>query len=518
MAGHFGSDHIIGTRGTRGAVGGAQRFHAPCAIVTLLALGGALAWACLHRGPWYDEFYTQFVSRPGLSWGAALRGSWLADNHPPLYYVLARLSDWLGPVAPHRLLNLALGLLAAAGAVVVVADVPRLAPAGAALAFALAANRWTFIAASELRSYFLSLCAITLLALALCAIRLSGDGGTRGRRAVYTLAALVAFNTHIVTSLTAAALVAPFLIEALARRDWAMARATGAAPLAAGLIFTGVSAIQLPMWLANTQVFWIAPGFSSGRWALEWALLHTLGASVPVLLGALGGLALMLGDGLARRRAAPETGPCALLGAGVAMAVLGLLALHMARPLLIEKYLTGLMGAVCVLLALACGRLLRGLGPRMGAAVLAAMLLVTLAQLPGNVALAVARPSWLGTGRAIAAQVAQCPGTIVHTDPRWNEAVIQSLPRDNGLAVPFAYRTTAAMLGFALAPAGSHAVARACPTIFWGEHDSARRFDAATITAQLRASGFPVAGLAFQRIGDGWLALVPPPRSGAAAP
>nr|WP_143840451.1 hypothetical protein [Novosphingobium panipatense] len=480
------------------------------ALAGMALLGIALVWTCLQRGPWYDEFYTQYVTRPGLLWGRALRESWMADNHPPLYYILARATAWLGSIAHHRLLNVALGALALAGGLAIVRDVPRLAPATAVLVLELAANPWSLIAGSELRSYFLSLCAGTVFALGLCAIRLTRHAGTLLRQAAFWSATFLAFNTHIITSLAAAAIALPFVLASLVQRDWREARAICLPVAAGGLIFAAVTAIQLPVWLSNTRVFWIEPGFDSARWSVEWALLRTLEANPVVLLAGLAGAVLLARDTLVQKKASGEAGALALLALGTVLAAAGLVALHLLRPILIEKYLMALVAAVCVGLGLAGGRLLESLGHRLRVLVLVAALAASAYALVQNVPQAVNRVSWLATGRAIAEQVKRCPGTVVHTDPYWNAEVMAMQPRDNAQVVPFAYRYVADSFGFRLAPSGSRETAASCPTVFWGEHDSKQRFDAATVAEHLRQSGFAVKGMDFQRLEDGWIAIVPP--------
>lgn len=477
---------------------------------TLLLLAAAIVWACMNRGPWYDELYTQYVTRPGVPWLAALKGSWMADNHPPLYYALARATAWLGPISWHRLLNLAMGAVAVAGCIAIVRDVPRLAPAAAALALALAANEWTLLEGSELRSYFLSLCSGAVLALSLCAWRIAGAQASTARQVTYWIAALVSFNTHIISSLTGAVLVGVFLAAALWRRDWREARAIAVPPLVAGVILVAITLVQLPMWLANTKVFWIEPGFSSARWAIEMGVLHTLGVNPVLLLGAIAGAGLMARDVLWLRKPSGEAGALVLLGIGVAIAAVGIIVLHLLRPMVIEKYMMVMFAAVAMGVALGFGRLLESLGPRLRLLALAAAFVATVLALVHNAQVAAARDSWFGTGRAIAAEVARCPGTIVHADPEWNDGALVMLPTDNAQVVPFGYRYVAQAMGFELAPDGSRTLSRTCPTIFWGEHDNLLRWNAATVTARLRERGVTVPEMEFRRIGPGWLAVVPP--------
>ena len=475
-------------------------------------LGLAIVWTCLHRGPWYDEFYTQYVTRSDLPWPAAMRQSWLTDNHPPLYYMLARATDWLGPIEWHRFLNIGFAVAAIGGVIVIVRDVPRLAPATAILSLIVTANYATVYSASELRSYFLSLCAGTLLAMGLCAIAMEGHGGSKARRTVYALTSLVAFNTHIITSLSAASLIAPFLGAALARRNWQEAKALAAAPLIAGLLFVAVSLIQLPMWLANTKAFWITPGFEAARWSVEYAVLRTLEANPLVLLGALCGAAMLLRERLLQRIQNPELTAVVSLAAGIVLTAMVLVGIHMIRPILIEKYLTAMVGALTVGLAISCAVILRAAPARLGTCLLAAGLTISAYALSGNAVLTAARHSWFGTGRAIAAEVAKCPGTIVHTDPFWNADVMALLPADNAKVVPYGYRYVAARLGFTLAPDGSKAMSHTCPTLFWAEHDGGPRWTKNAVLVHLRSSGFPAKAIAFQTIGNGWIATAQPTR------
>ncbi|WP_395390795.1 hypothetical protein WBP07_09590 [Novosphingobium sp. BL-8A] len=487
-----------------------KKFQVGTIVLAAIALAMAIAWACLNRGPWYDEFYTQYVTRADLGWGQALGGSWLPDNHPPLYYALARATAWMGAVETHRLLNLAIGVLTLIGGAVVVRDVPRLLPASAALLLMLAGNQWSVMSGSELRSYFLSLCAGTLLALSLSALSLTCEGGSRARRAVYAITVLVAFNTHIVTTLIAGALIAPFLLAGLVRRDWTYARAIGTAPVLAGTIFVAICLIQLPHWQANTQKFWIESGFATARWSIEYALLRTLEANPLVLAGALLGVALMGRDLMRTRSACAGVSTLALLASGVVLGLAILVTLHLLRPMLIEKYLTAMVGAVSVGIALACGRLLRGLGPRATALFLAVGLPLSIWGLVLNTGTAAARYSWYGTARFIARQVEDCPGTLVHVDRFWNGDVMAMPPADNLAVGPWAYREVAGRFGFPLEPEGSRRLAQSCPTLFWAEHDSLQRFDRAMILAHLRASGFAVDAIEVHRIGDGWVAEAAP--------
>lgn len=487
-----------------------KKLHLSTILLAALALAAAIVWVCLHRGPWYDEFYTQYVTRAGPSWAEALRTSWLTDNHPPLYYALARATDWLGGIETHRLLNLAIGLLSLLAGVAIVRDVPRLLPASAALLLLLAGNEWSVLSDSELRSYFLSLCAGTLLALSLTALELTRQGGSWPRRLTYIAVVFTAFNTHIVTTLTAGSMILPFAAAALVRRDWTYLRVLMLPPLLAGVLFVAISLVQLPYWQANTHVFWIDSGLSTARWAIEYALLECLEANPLVLAGALAGVGIMGRDLMRDRSACEGIATLALLAAGVVLSLAVLTAIHLLHPMLIEKYLTAIIGAVSVGIALACGRLLRALGPTSGTLFLSLALLLSLWGLCSNLSRTVARYSWYGTGHFVAETIAACPETLVHVDRFWNADVMALLPTDNRAVAPFGYRTVAAHFGFALEPESSRRLARTCPTLFWAEHDTRHEFTDAMILGHLRANGFAVSAISVRRIGDGWVAVAEP--------
>ena len=88
----------------------AERYSLVIVAVTLL---GALLFSMAHRGPWYDEFYTYYVTGPGFDLREAFFNHWLADNHPPLFYVLVRAARGLWDnIEVLRLINAVIGVIA----------------------------------------------------------------------------------------------------------------------------------------------------------------------------------------------------------------------------------------------------------------------------------------------------------------------------------------------------------------------------------------------------------------------
>lgn len=484
----------------------ANAARAVIVVITLIALAAATCWVSLAAGPWYDEFYTAFVTRPDRGWVEALTQSWLADNHPPFFYVLIRATGWLGSLEAHRLVNLGVGALAAAGGWTVVRSEPRLQAVAAPLILLLAANIWTLRAATELRSYFISLCVGALLSLVLAAIWLAPERGARARQAVYAASVMVAFNTHIVTTLTACGLVAPYLAAAVLRRDGARLRALAPAPILAALVFAAVTAFQLGYWQRNTQAFWIAGGLEAAVLSAKYAVLRTLEASPLVLLGSLCGSALLIRETM-RLRKLPETAIVCLLGvAGLALALALLVGVHLMRPILVERYLVAMVGALTCLMALACERALEAVPHRIETVLLALTLCWSTLALAQNARAVAGRPSWLGTGRLIARVQARCPDATARTDPFWNADVMAMPPRDNRRVVPWAYQEVAMSLGLHMEPPGSRRLSATCPNLFWAEHQAGQPFDEASVLRHIQGSGLPVRAITLYRIGRGWIA------------
>jgi len=477
-----------------------------CAAIALAALGIAIVWTSLNRGPWYDEFYTQLVTRPDRGIVASVRESWLYDNHPPLFYLLSWLTGWLGPVEQHRLLNLGILLAATAAGWTIVRKVPPLQVPAMALALLLAANMWTVQEASELRSYFLSLCTGAMLALALGATWLMNDEGDRRRGVATLLVALAAFNNHIVTTIVSGAVVLPFAALALLRRDRTLFVAILRAPFFAGRVFLALTAIQFPYWMENTQSFWIAPGLQSASWSIQYAIQRTLEANPVLTLAAIAGAALMAWQSYKRRKADADLEALLLLACGCAISIAVLVGLHLVRPMIIEKYLTALVGTIAVGLSLGVARTVRALPAPVGGAVFVLALAASLYHLEGNARFSAGKNSWYGTARLIARIKDRCPGAIVHTDPHWNARVMAMSPSDNRQVPALGYRTAANRFGFAIEPAGSMRMATDCPTLFWAEHNQRNLFDARSALAHIRKRGYPVERLSLYRVGDGWVA------------
>ena len=482
-----------------------------CLAVVAVALLGSLLFCMAERGPWYDEFYTWYVTGPQFGLGDAFAHHWLADNHPPLFYMLVRAGRLVWEnIEGLRLINVVIGGTAFACASLSLRGDRRTAALGLILFLFIASQRATLLYGSELRSYFFSLCATALLVMGLTALYRKGTPGDRVSR--FTLAAAIAlsFNIHIVTTLVSGAVIVPFLVALLVQRQFAAFRSVFIPAMVSGLVFLGVTALQLPLWAQNTRSFWITPGFTAGWQTIRITAQRVIEANpVIAILGAIG-LVMLVVQWLRRRERNADLEAAVLLGLGGLLSISALLALHLWRPILIEKYLTGLIPVAGMALAIGMDRVLRQAPPKLAAVLLIFATSASLYAMNTVRIETAAEKSWEGTATALGKIASQCPDTAVHIDPLWNDEVVRAPPRDNAQVVAAAYHLMAKRHGFTVEPPASRRVSARCPTVFWAEHDTRGLYDAPRILAHEQQMGFAVSEVSQTRIDNGWLAVSTP--------
>ena len=474
------------------------------------ALLVAMATAIAGRGPWYDEFFTYYVTRPGPGL-AALWPVWLRDNHPPLFYFLAWLGNGFGPdFARRRLINLGFALAAAAALALLCRARPRLRPLAAPYVIALASQLPAIDRVDELRSNFL-VYATAAVAVAVLA-EFARPHERRGPAALALLAGVLAlaFTEHLAATMILGAVSAAFGLRLLLARDGRGAAELAGAGAIAALPFLGLMALQAGAIAQNTRSFWIPAGLSGARWAIEGEIIADLAANPPLtLLGGIG-LALLAGQSLRQRRLTPAASLALTLAAGLVVAIVVLVAAHLQRPFIIDRYLVSLHPPLAMLLACGVATVLAAAPAAIAVLGDLAMVVAALLAIAGHLERTLARPSWDGTATAIAALARACPATVVHADMSWNAPVRDMPPAENRAVFPYAYGWEAAHHGFALAPEGARTLSATCPTVFWTEHVKGVSVTADGIAARLRGLGYPVAGGRLRRIGDGWILIVPP--------
>lgn len=478
------------------------------AVAAPLMLAG-LTYTVFTRAGWYDEFYTLYVTQPGFGWPEALTRHWLADNHPPLYYVLVRATAWPGAsLEARRLVNLAVGMAAFAGGWIALrgGKGEDRRPLAVFYFLFLASLASPFALVGELRSYFLSFCGVAVLVLTTTLIQLDRAPPARGRRLVLWIATLAAFNTHIVTTVIAGALLLPFVARALLRRDFALVRTFAAPALVAAAVFLGTVAVQFPLWIGNTAAFWLPAGMGQAWGALRLVLLAAFSAHIVMTGAALAGFALLVRQGRQARRMPESLAVVVMLLLGVSIACAVLTALHAWRPLLIPKYLIALFPPIGMAVAIGFAAVVEAFDRRTGAAlVLAALALFGLGAWQNLRAVAWFQ-GWDPAARAVSRLVAACPGSVVHAETHWNTVLAALRPADNARVVPYAYRLVAERNGFAVEPAGSRRMSAACPTLFWGQAAGQPMPSPGEVLAYEQGRGFAVPRLWFYRFGEGWIA------------
>ncbi|MBS0482372.1 MAG: hypothetical protein JSR96_09520 [Proteobacteria bacterium] len=488
-------------------------------LLTLIGLTGALMWTCLYRGPWYDEFYTWAVTDPTRGFVAALQQSWLADNHPPLFYMLAWTGRHLSAtIEDLRLINLAALLVSGIAGWLIVRRVPRMWLVSAVMMLVLAADPMALLHGSEVRSYFMSLCAGAVVVLGLVAAWLGNGFARRRAQLAWAIALLAGLNLHIITTIILGSLVLPFLASALASGRRKLFRQMLVPALIAGAVFLATCAVQAARWETNTASFWIPSGFHAAAYAIRLAVQRAAEANLAVLIGALAGSALLAGRAAWLREMPERLSVMLLLGTGITLAAILLVGLHMLRPVVMERYLAALIPAVAAGMALPFAAALAALRASWRAIVLALATALTLFVLVGNAREAASRNSWLGSAAVVARVQHACPDAPVHIDPPfWNATTMALPPADNKAVFGMAHAMMARRFGFRIEPAGSRRVSPRCPTLFWAEHDPARQWNEQTITARLQAQGYPINRVWLYRIGHGWIAADHPLADAAAS-
>jgi hypothetical protein len=508
-----GSPGLDESQSPAAAKKGSLGIAAPAATAFAFAVFmAALVHLCLIRSPWYDEFYTIYVTRPELGWYEALRDHWLADNHPPLFYMLARATLWLGTaVEARRFVNVIIAVVSMlAGTAVVRGGSASLRALAAPYFLLLASQAAALTAGAELRSYFLSFCSVALLLLMLAGIWLRDEPGQPRRVVPLTITAIVACNTHIATTLIAGSAILAFAALALVRRDIIRFRACAIPAAIAGAVFLATCAAQVPHWAHNTGSFWITPGLAQARWSITMELLYGATANLAMLVIGLGGLALLGAHALKDRRMPAMLELTGLLIIGAMLSLAAMIAVHLWRPFIVPKYLIGLIPIVTMILAAGYAHLSARLSKLPAAALLLVCTVSTSQEIWRNTHTVAGLAGWDGTAAIVARQVAACPQTAVHVDLYWNRMTTSLDPPDNAAVMPYAYTLMAKRNHFAIEPETSRRVAADCPTLFWAEHITPGRETAATIRARETARGFAIGNLYFRAIDAGWIASTRP--------
>jgi uncharacterized membrane protein len=391
-----------------------QVWRDPWVVAALLA-GLLLRLLRLGTAPlWFDEVLT--VRWLEGSW-ASMLSSCLHDNHPPLYFALAKLAhDWIGEDAwavriPSALLGAALvPLVAAVGEVLSGRRTARWAAWFAALSPVLVHH------AQEARMYAL---VATFAAANLLALARWTTGRSERLGALYTLSALALAATHYYAAFyVAGTALAAVLARPRPIGRWLPAVLTAAAGCAAGFLAATFLAIHHAG--GTYALGWVTlPG---ALWALivGYALLpdtfalheHSVRAALPYVPVAVLAAPVVAACGILGLRAARRAGWLALV-----VPLVPALVAPLAVPMLLDvavnpRYFQTAVPALLVVLAL--GAASRGasrpLGRALGTGVAGVLIAGTVLHLanPGH-----GREDVRGAGRWLATHVAPSQPLLV---------------------------------------------------------------------------------------------------------
>ncbi|RZK03707.1 MAG: hypothetical protein EOO76_01665 [Novosphingobium sp.] len=490
----------------------AQTVRAWAFAFLVVALFAAMTLALICRGPWYDEFYTHYVTRPGPSF-FALWPVWMRDNHPPLFYFLAWATNFLGdPFVLRRILNLGIALVGGGALFVLCRVRPALRPLAVPYVIALAGYLPMIGRVSELRSNFLAYVAAAIAVAALSELARPGQSPrSRGALAFLGVALAVSFSVHLAATMIVGAVSAAFGLRMLMTRDWRGAKELAAVGAIASAPFLVTMALQYGTIARNTQNFWIQSSAGEARWTIRLEIIANLTANWPLTAVASCGLAMLGWQTLKERRLSDFAWLTATLGVGVVLAVIVLIIAHLQRPFVIDRYLVSLHPPIAMILAIGVATVTKRVSASIATLIDGVMIIGALFAIYASLQQTLKSPSWNGTAVKIAQITGRCPGVIVHVDEYWNKNTQLLPPVENRAVFPYAYRWVARAHGFELAPVSSRAIAEKCPTVIWAEHAFNQRPDAEHIGARLRQQGFTKTDGRLERIGDGWIYVIPPP-------
>lgn len=317
----------------------------------LLLLIGAIALLD-HRSLWLDEFFSIHFAVPALPFAQAISDSIATDSQPPLYYGLLHFwLAWFGDsAAAVRSANF-LGFPMLAGAMAMSWRMPLPRPAWVLYWSLLLTSgvMWDFT--TEARSYFLTICTASLLAvLAYNMVIATAEKRTlpAWQLIVFSVAAILAGLLHYYGFILAGSLIAALFVNAIIERSWAAAiflAAIGA--LALGVEF-GWLAYSLPRLWFDPDGFWLT--FQPVKETVAF-IAHVFTSNLIVL--ALLALAAVLGF-----RRIHNDRPVLVLVAALGLGYLAVVALSLRQPILYHRYLTTFIPVVMLAATLI---LMRGL-------------------------------------------------------------------------------------------------------------------------------------------------------------
>nr|WP_294847821.1 hypothetical protein [uncultured Sphingomonas sp.] len=436
-----------------------------------LCLAGMVV-AALHKGIWYDEFWTQYMARHDLPLAHMVTQRWQADVHPFPYYLYVWLAEpaTSADIGLMRLFNLVPAALAGMAAALVAGRRPAMKAAVAVALILLVASPLPFDYFIQARPY----CWVVALAFVAALVIVTVETDPRRDpwlEIMLGLSVVLWLNMQFVIAAFSAPALAAVVIYwwTTERRSWARVLFMS---LAAGAALVAVQGIaQWPVLSAVARHGWIETTPAQ-------ALLVAASAVGLTLAGAI--IAVVAGWGNYGRPRA--------IWLFIGVYLVAALVANAAKPILIRQYLAPIVPFLLVGLAVASADRIWN-SRRWFAAALTVGLCVSAAYtaMRSGVKDGDRLAAWVG------AQVARCPQTRVHAIPHWAHVTPRPfLLSPEAAVVRNAYQELGLEYGFQLDGPPS----MACPTLVWSEHAG---------ISDAEADGYPIV-----RSETGYILIKPP--------
>jgi hypothetical protein len=430
-------------------------------IIVSLAVVDA-AW----RGPWLDEFWTLELSDRSHGLLALIRDGWLRDAHPPVFNAWATLLGSLGldSIPAGRLTS----SLPAAGLMILAAwRFSRRAPGHTAYNTALLLLVLSLPQAMEsfatYRAYFWHIASIGTLVLVARHVA-SAKADLEWRRdaelaAIAAVATAASIALHYVGGLFGGLLAAAIAFSSYRRGLWRWTVLILSAAAVASLLVVATILLQAPNWAVEFDHSWIdMPALEAAGIPLALAVTAICHNLIP-----------FVGLWMPRHRES-QLHFVAIIVSALVAGVAIILAVHLVRPIVVDRYLFAVPVLVCALMALPAARLAHN-ALLFGLLTLAAVAVAAVPLIRDGI-----KPLWQEDAGTIAKIVAACPSTQVYAASGWAlgpAAETRTAHREDPVFAR-AYRMLAEDHGYAVRfidlDAAAHATPGACPVLLWYEH------------------------------------------------
>jgi hypothetical protein len=396
-----------------------------------------------------------------------IRDGWLHDTHPPIFNAWASLLAWLGMTSiSHG--RLASNLLAA-GFIVLAARrltlrMPEQAGFNAAFVLLALSLPQAMEAFAVFRSYFWQIAAIATLSMTarhIASTKLDLDWRKDvDLAAIAALATTASMTLHYVCAIFGGLLAGVVVLHAFSRGLVRWATLIFVTAAASALFTAMIFLLQAPNWMAELDHNWN-----------NLPTLKALGVPLALAASAVWVNPVPLVGLLKRSRNEGERAFSVMIGAVLIFGSAAILAVHVFRPVVVDRYLFAAPVLVSALMAIPAARLARdrrlfGLLAVVAVAVPA----VTLLEAGG-------KPLWRENAQTIAKMVAACPGTQVYAASGWvlGPAADTRAARREDVVFERAYRLLANEYGYSVRFIGQNGgaevpAAGSCPVLLWYEH------------------------------------------------